>query len=76
MSTVNPFPSSDIDLVILIGHHRIDTAWPIIPRVGEIVHGYMLGSRMFSGKVLSVEHHFDNEKPEIHVRLHSRSILP
>ena len=76
MTSVNPFPESDdFQIVICIGNHKVPTQWPVVPRIGEVVHGYMLGSRMFSGRVIGIEHHFDVENSEIHVRLPSWSFI-
>lgn len=70
MSTLNPFPhTGDVAIVILIGNTRLPTQWPVVPRVGEVIHGYMLGTRLFSGTVIGIEHHFDPENPTIEVRL-------
>jgi len=75
VSTLRPFPDTrDLAIVIVIGNKRFPTQWPVVPRVGEVIHGYTLGTLMFSGQVLGVEHHFDNEQPTIEVRLPTNSI--
>lgn len=68
--------TGDIELHIVIGGKFYLVYWPVIPRVGEYISGYMLGTRLISGRVLSVHHHMHDEDPHIEVRLHSRSILP
>lgn len=76
MSTLNPFPDTkDLAIIIVIGDKRLPTQWPVVPRVGEWLHGYTLGSLMFSGRVRKVEHHFDAEQPEIHVHLPTGSFI-
>jgi len=74
MSTLNPFPQENlIDVIIVIGGKRLPTQWPVIPRVGEVIHGYTLGTLLFTGQVIGVEHHFDSEQPSIEIRLPSNS---
>lgn len=76
MSTLNPFPDSrDIAIVICIGSLELPTQWPVVPRKGEVIHGYTLGTKLFSGPVIGIEHHFDADAPEIHVRLPSWSLI-
>ena len=76
MSTLDPFPDSrDIAMVICIGRIKLTTQWRVVPRIGEIIHGYTLGSKMFSGPVIGIEHHFDADKPEIHVRIPTWSMI-
>jgi hypothetical protein len=67
---------SDIAITICIGKSEYETQWPVVPRVGEVVRGYMYGTQLFSGRVIGVEHHFNPDNPTIKVRLNSRSFIP